>query len=67
MIILFIVSGYYLSDDKYFNKIISENNLNSPIDAFKYINLNTPIQMILMLQNMKLRTLCSNTKHQNIF
>lgn len=41
MIILFIVSGYYLSDDKYFNKIISENNLNSPIDAFKYINLNT--------------------------
>ena len=40
-IILFVVSGYYLSDDKYFNKIISDNNLNSPIDAFKYINLNT--------------------------
>ena len=40
-IILFVVSGYYLSDDKYFNKIISDNNLNSPIDVFKYINLNT--------------------------
>ena len=40
-IILFIVSGYYFSDDRFFKKIISDNNLNSPIDAFKYINLNT--------------------------
>ena len=41
VIVLFVVSGYYLSDDKYFNNIISGNNINSPIDAFNYINVNT--------------------------
>ena len=40
-IILFCASGYFLSDDRYFNQIISDNNISSPIDAFNYINLNT--------------------------
>jgi len=41
VIIIFISYGYYLSDDRYFNKVISEHNIKRPIDAFNYINFNT--------------------------
>ncbi len=37
---LFAASGYWWSDDKYFNDLISENQIDSPEKAFEYVNRN---------------------------
>ncbi len=37
----FIVSGYWLSDDKYFNDLIRGNHIDSPERAFDYVARNT--------------------------
>jgi hypothetical protein len=39
-IIVFTVSGYWLSDDKYFNDLIKANHINTPEKAFDYLNEN---------------------------
>ena len=35
---LFILSGYMLSDDKYFYDLAQENHIDSPEKAFQYVN-----------------------------
>lgn len=36
--IIFFIIGYLLSDDVFFKKIINKENINSPSEAFHYIN-----------------------------
>ena len=36
--IMFFIVGYLLSDDVFFKKIIDKENINSPLEAFLYIN-----------------------------
>jgi len=36
----FVISGYWLSDDKYFNDLIRENQIDSPDQAFEYVKRN---------------------------
>jgi hypothetical protein len=38
--VVFLVSGYLLSDDLFFNNLIRENKIKTPEDAFVYINKN---------------------------
>lgn len=38
---LFVVSGYFLSDDFFFNRIIVENHITTPEEAFEFVNSNT--------------------------
>ncbi|MGI8556359.1 MAG: transglutaminase domain-containing protein [Pyrinomonadaceae bacterium] len=37
---VFVVSGYWLSDDKYFNDLIKQNQIGTPKAAFEYVNRN---------------------------
>ena len=36
-LIIFLVSGYYLSDDYFFSQLIQENHIRTPEDAFEYL------------------------------
>jgi hypothetical protein len=38
LIVIFICLGYGLSDDMYYTKIIDENKIHTPYDAFKWTN-----------------------------
>ena len=37
---VFFVSGYWMSDDKYFGDLIKENQIKTPGDAFAFVNQN---------------------------
>lgn len=39
-VVFFLVSGYWLSDDKYFNDLIRANQIDSPEQAFEYVERN---------------------------
>lgn len=39
-LIAFVISGYWLSDDKYFNDLIKQNGIDSPEKAFDFVNQN---------------------------
>ena len=41
LLISFFSSGYLFSDDLFFKKLIIKNNIQTPLDAFEYLNNNT--------------------------
>lgn len=41
LIVIFIGSGYFLSDDVYFSQIIAANNIETAADAFHFVKANT--------------------------
>ena len=40
-ILIFLVSGYLLSDDLFFNQLIRANRINTPEEAFAFVQSNT--------------------------